>query len=234
VFSVLNKIILSSWTKKEHSLFPAYSTFPHHSVYLLLCNDYLFYPLSITIWNSKKIYCPLQPLSTPHPHPTPSTFPEIAASAPHFAHVQVKPLFKFGPNVRAIKLPPKNFVEVTGAKARVSGWGHRSIVQPSAAVMSQNKFLAKWKPGRQEVSHTILLLLLGRGLFITVHSPGGSFTFPHSWFWEFCSSGLLICVEVNATYYGVEKENSVFIFHGRHVVEDLWTLKDAGAIVPFV
>ena len=228
MFSVLNKIILSSWTKKEHSLFPAYSTFPHHSVYLVLCYDYLFYPLSITIWNSKKF------TALSKPHPPPSTFPEIAASARHFAHVQVKPLFKFGPNVRAIKLPPKNFVEVTGAKARVSGWGHRSIVQPSAAVMSQNKFLAKWKPGRQEVSPTILYLLLGRELFITVHYPGGGFTFPHSWFWEFCYSGLLLCVEINVTYYDVEKENSVCIFHGRQVVEDLWTLKDAGAIVPFV
>jgi len=69
--------------------------------------------------------------------------------------VQVKPLFRFGPNIRAIKLPPPNYVEVTGAKARVSGWGHREVVQPSAASMSQNKFLAIRKPGRKEVSPSI-------------------------------------------------------------------------------
>lgn len=94
--------------------------------------------------------------------------------------MQVKPLFKFGPNIRAVKLPPPKYVEVTGAKARVSGWGHRDVVQPSAAVMSQNKILAKWKDGRQEVSLTILYLLLGSDLLITAHYPVQGFTFPHS------------------------------------------------------
>jgi hypothetical protein len=104
--------------------------------------------------------------STTHP----STFPKITISQ-LFTRVQVKPLFKFGPNIRAVKLPPSNYVEVTGAKARVSGWGHGDVVQPSATVMSQNKFLANWKAFRQEVSLAILYLLLGSDLLITVHYP---------------------------------------------------------------
>jgi hypothetical protein len=99
-----------------------------------------------------------------------STFSKIAISQ-NFIRVQVNPLFKFGPNIRAVKLPPPNYVEVTGAKARVSGWGHRDVVQPSAAVMSQNKFLVKWKAGRQEVSLAILYLRLGSDQLITAHYP---------------------------------------------------------------
>lgn len=66
------------------------------------------------------------------------------------ALLKVKPLFRFGPNTRAIKLPPQNYSEVTGNKARVSGWGHRHVVNASAAFMAQNKFLANWKRGREE------------------------------------------------------------------------------------
>ena len=77
-------------------------------------------------------------------------------------------------------------------------------------------------------------LLLGRDLLIAVHYPVRGFTFPRSWFWEFCSSGLLLYVKGKITFHDIEKESSVCIFQGRYVVEELRTLKDGGAIVPFV
>jgi trypsin len=110
-------------------------------------------------------------------HDTGGTVHGVAQVTPHhlydpdvydydIALLKVNPLFKFGPNIRAVKLPPQNFVEVTGAKARVSGWGHRDVMQPSAAAMSQNKFLAKWKPGRQEgnLLRRTNVTILSRGL----------------------------------------------------------------------
>jgi hypothetical protein len=69
--------------------------------------------------------------------------------------LQVKPPFSFGPNISAIKLPPQNYCAPSGAKAKVSGWGHSQVVRASAAFMSQNKaLLASWKAKNQEVSFT--------------------------------------------------------------------------------
>jgi hypothetical protein len=77
-----------------------------------------------------------------------------AAVSPRYAfRLQVKPPFSFGPNISAIKLPARNYFAATGAKAKVSGWGHSQVVQASAAFMSQNKALANWK-ARKQVSFT--------------------------------------------------------------------------------
>ncbi|XP_021914444.1 trypsin-2-like isoform X2 [Zootermopsis nevadensis] len=65
------------------------------------------------------------------------------------ALLKVKPPFVIGPNVRAIRLPSRNYLAATGAKAKVSGWGHRQVVQASAAFMSQNKELARSKARKQ-------------------------------------------------------------------------------------
>ncbi|GFG35530.1 hypothetical protein Cfor_12796 [Coptotermes formosanus] len=82
------------------------------------------------------------------------------------ALLKVKPQFRFGPNVRPIKLPPQNYSEVTGAKAKVSGWGHRHVVQASAAFMAQNKLLASRNPRSQEnnLLRRTNVTILSRGL----------------------------------------------------------------------
>jgi hypothetical protein len=66
--------------------------------------------------------------------------------------LQVKPPFRFRPNIRSIKLPPRNYSAVTGTKARVSGWGHSQVVRASAAVMAQNKLLTNRNVRKQEAS----------------------------------------------------------------------------------
>lgn len=82
------------------------------------------------------------------------------------ALLKVKPPFRFRPNIRSVKLPPWNYSAVTGAKARVSGWGHSQVVRASAAVMAQNKLLTN-RSVRQQESNLLRkanVTILGRGL----------------------------------------------------------------------
>ncbi|PNF43456.1 hypothetical protein B7P43_G11490 [Cryptotermes secundus] len=82
------------------------------------------------------------------------------------ALLKVKPPFRFSPNIRSIKLPPRKYSAATGTKARVSGWGHSQVVRASAAVMAQNKLLTNWNIRKQEgnLLRRTNVTILSRGL----------------------------------------------------------------------
>jgi hypothetical protein len=53
--------------------------------------------------------------------------------------------------MRAVKLPSGNYSEVSGKKAKVSGWGHSQVVRASTAFMAQNKLPTIREVPKQEV-----------------------------------------------------------------------------------